>query len=42
MAEPDEFTFPDPEGQVLRCTVGAWLDFHADGFALLRVQGNER
>jgi len=36
-AAPESFTFPGPEGQVLRCTVSAWQDFPGDGFALLRV-----
>ena len=29
LAEPDEFTFAGPEGQVLRCRVSAWTDFPA-------------
>jgi alkaline phosphatase D len=38
-AAPESFTFPGPEGQVLRCTVSAWADFPGDGFALLRQRG---
>lgn len=38
-AAPDSFTFPGPEGQVLRCTVSDWTDHPGDGFAALRVVG---
>lgn len=37
-AAPEVFDFPGPEGQVLRCTVGAWQDHPGDGFALLQAE----
>ncbi|HEX2013083.1 MAG TPA: alkaline phosphatase D family protein [Roseateles sp.] len=42
LAAPDSFSFPGPQGQVLRCTVSAWTDFPGDGFALLRADRGGR
>ena len=41
LAAPEVFEFEGPEGQRLRCRVGAWQDHPGDGFALLRVRGGE-
>lgn len=38
-AAPERFCFAGPGGQVLHCTVSAWVDHPGDGFALLRLQG---
>ncbi|WP_431264783.1 alkaline phosphatase D family protein [Roseateles chitinivorans] len=39
LAAPDVFEFDGPDGQRLRCVVGAWADHPGDGFAVLRVAG---
>lgn len=40
-AAPESFDFDGPGGLALRCTVGAWQDFPGDGFALLRLRGEQ-
>jgi len=39
LAAPEAFEFDGPDGQRLRCVVGAWVDHPGDGFAVLRVTG---
>lgn len=41
LATPDTFDFPGPDGRPLRCTVTPWHDHPGDGFAVLRVAGQD-
>lgn len=41
LAAPEVFEFDGPDGQRLRCEVGAWHDHPGDGVAVLSVVGSE-
>ncbi len=41
LATPDDFEFDGPSGQRLRCRVSPWQDHPGDGFAVLKLRGEE-